>query len=170
MVANLTGLIGERESALGQGLAGLKVAVVAGTQSGNALMVAELVAKRLCGVAGARVELLPEGCEIDRALSEADVLVACVASHGEGDLPDEFLVAYCGLEARAPDLSHLRYGLIGLGDRTYSTFCGGAWKFDRLLQRLCARRAGEVCEIDASSQPFPDEEALLWLSGWLEEV
>jgi MioC protein len=32
---------------------------------------------------------------------------------------------------------------------------------------LCgARKVGDRLEVDASSQPLPDEEALTWVEGW----
>lgn len=113
------------------------------------------------------VSVVSEGQYPDGALAESNVLVACVASHGAGDVPDGFLETYQALMTARPDLSHLRYGLIGLGDRTYATFCGGAWKVDALLRQLGASRVGEPCTIDASIQPFPDEDALAWLEAWL---
>ncbi|MCI3133348.1 flavodoxin domain-containing protein [Phenylobacterium aquaticum] len=149
------------------GIGALRFAVLAATQSGNALLVADMVAERLM-LRGARTAcVIDEGLQPETVLAESDVLVACVASHGEGDVPDGFLDTYRALADGRPDLSHLRYGLIGLGDRTYTTFCGGAWKVDGLLQELGARRIGPPCTIDASSQPFPDEDALAWLEAWL---
>lgn len=150
--------------------AAFRFAVVAATQSGNAVLVADMVAARLADHGAAGVQSVPEGTVPTEALAESDVLIACVASHGEGDVPDGFLPAYEALAAQRPDLSHLRYGLIGLGDRTYETFCGGAWKVDALLQELGARRVGPPCLVDASAQPFPDEDALAWLARWLREL
>ncbi|MCR5879626.1 flavodoxin domain-containing protein [Phenylobacterium sp. J367] len=148
-------------------LGAIQFAVIAATQSGNALLVAEMVAARLTLRGAERVCLVGEGEYPAAALAQSDVLVACVASHGDGDVPDGFLETYQALIAERPDLSHLRYGLIGLGDRTYATFCGGAWKVDALLGQLGARRVGDPCTIDASIQPFADEEALAWLEAWL---
>lgn len=146
----------------------LRIAVLAATQSGNALLVADLIAERLVSLGARNVRSIPEGAIPNEVLADSDLLIACIASHGEGDVPDSFLPGYEALAAA--DLSHLRYGLIGLGDRTYTTFCGGAWKVDARLQQLGARRIGEVCAIDAAAQPFPDIEALDWLEPWLREV
>lgn len=143
------------------------VLVMAGTQSGNALLVAEVLSDALAARAR-EVRLLPEGETPDRAtLSQVDLLVACVASHGEGELPDSFEPVFEALSEAAPDLSHVRYGVVALGDRTYKHFCGGGHRFAALLDRLGARRVGEICEVDASSQPFPDDAASEWLEHWI---
>jgi len=157
-------------AAPGSSVCRLRFVVAAATQSGNAALVADLVSERLRVLGAASVVTLPEGSAPAAALSQADVLVACVASHGEGDVPDGFLEAYEALAKERPNLSGLRYGLIGLGDRTYSTFCGGASKVDELLRALGAERVGEICKIDASSQPFPDEDALAWLDPWTAQL
>jgi len=149
-------------------LESLRIAVLAATQSGNALLVADLIAERLISLGARSVRSIPEGAIPNAVLADSDLLIACIASHGEGDVPDSFLPGYDALAAA--DLRHLRYGLIGLGDRTYTTFCGGAWKVDSRLQQQGALRIGEVCAIDASAQPFPDIEALQWLEPWLREI
>ncbi|PZQ57753.1 MAG: flavodoxin/nitric oxide synthase [Phenylobacterium sp.] len=161
---------GDEAGAGDEALGELRFAVLAATQSGNALLVADMVAERLIRRGAKAAYVLDEGRYPGGDLADCDVLVACVASHGEGDVPDGFREVYQALIAGRPDLSHLRYGLVGLGDRTYATFCGGAWKVDALLQMLGARRIGEPCTIDASLQPFPDEEALAWLEAWLPEL
>lgn len=154
----------------GSSIGAQRFVVLSATQSGNAALVADLVAERLRALGAASVVVLPEGEAPVAEIREADVLVACVASHGEGDVPDGFLEAYEALARERPSLRGLRYGLIGLGDRTYSTFCGGAWKVDQLLRGIGAERVGEVCTIDASTQPFPDEDALAWLGPWTAQL
>lgn len=143
------------------------VLVMAGTQSGSALLVAEVVSEALAAAGAREVRLLPEGEMPDPALPQIDLLVACVASHGEGDLPDSFEPVFETLASAAPDLAHVRYGVVALGDRTYKHFCGGGHRFAALLDRLGARRVGRICEIDASSQPFPDDVASEWLKDWI---
>jgi len=143
------------------------VLVMAGTQSGNAMLVAEVVSEGLRAAGAREVQLLPEGESPDPALLHIDLLVACIASHGEGELPDSFEPVFETLSGAAPDLAHVRYGVVALGDRTYKHFCGGGHRFAALLDKLGARRVGEICEIDASSQPFPDDAASQWLEHWI---
>lgn len=153
-----------------RGVAGCSVLVLAGTQSGNALLVAEVLGERLLQAGALKVQMMPEGQTPDPAMADVDLLMACVASHGEGELPDSFQPVFDVLDGAACDLSHVRYGLVALGDRTYKNFCGGGARFEALLERLGARRVGEVCRIDASSQPFADEVANAWLSDWMTQL
>ena len=57
----------------------------------------------------------------------------------------------------------MRYGVFGLGDRTYAeTFNFGGKRFDEILTELGARRVGERHMHDASSGILPEETALEW--------
>ena len=96
-----------------------------------------------------------------------DVLLVICATHGSGDIPTNILPLAETLERERPDLSGHRYGIIALGDMTYQdTFCGGGKKVDKAFALCGARRLGDRLEVDASSQPLPDEEALGWVEGW----
>ena len=96
-----------------------------------------------------------------------DVLLVVCATHGSGDIPTNILPLAETLERERPDLSGHRYGVIALGDMTYQdTFCGGGKKLDKVFGLCGARRLGDRLEVDASSQPLPDEEALGWIEGW----
>ena len=148
----------------------LRFLVLAGTQSGNALLVAEVLSERLSEAGARRLDILPEGHAPDPRLPGIDVLLVCVATHGDGELPDAFMPIFEDLRSAAPDLANLRYGLVALGDRTYKQFCGGGQRVDALLTALGAKRIGDICEIDASSQPFPDEDAVTWLQQWLKQL
>lgn len=144
--------------------------IVVGTQSGNAAMVAETV-KTTLGRVGVNVELLPEDCADPVAVAKHRWLLVCCSSHGEGDVPDNLVLLMNALTGSEIDLSGVAYGVISLGDRTYSdTFCGGGRRVDSILSGLGARRIGDALEIDASTQPFPDESALVWLPGWIAQV
>jgi MioC protein len=143
-----------------------KIVILVGTESGNAQMVADVL----------KDEIETHGHDVsvtDRAESAADVsdheiaLVVC-ATHGNGDIPTNILGLVQNLEKNQPDLSVLRYGVIALGDQTYAdTFCFGGKKLDAAFAARGARRIGERLEIDATSQPFPDEEALQWVKNWV---
>jgi MioC protein len=141
------------------------ILILVGTESGNAQMVADAL-KPVLASAGHAVDVS------DKAASAADlvahdVLLVVCATHGSGDIPTNILPLAEILERERPDLSGHRYGVIALGDMTYQdTFCGGGKKLDKVLEQCGARRLGERLEVDASSQPLPDEEALGWIEGW----
>jgi len=167
LIEEASALPSEGQPSTARALRDCSVLVMAGTQSGNALLVAEVVSEALAAAGAREVRLLPEGEMPDPRLPQVDLVVACVASHGDGELPDSFEPVFDTLSAAAPDLGHVRYGVVALGDRTYKYFCGGGHRFAALLDKLGARRVGEVCEIDASSQPFPDDAASDWLKDWI---
>ena len=99
------------------------------------------------------------------------VFLICTSTYGQGDVPDNARALYEDLKAKRPDLSHVRYGVFGLGDRTYAeTFNFGGKRFDELLAELGARRIGERHMHDASSGVLPEETALEWCQEWLAKV
>jgi len=96
------------------------------------------------------------------------VFLVVTSTYGQGDVPDNAKSFYEDLKARRPDLSRVRYGVFGLGDRTYAeTFNFGGKRFDELLSELGAQRIGERVQHDASSGVLPEEMAAEWGEGWL---
>lgn len=92
-------------------------------------------------------------------------LIVC-STHGAGDYPDNFQPFVEQLTQGQPDLSTVKYGLIGLGDRSYDTFCAAARNIDNLLTELGAKRVGERLEVDVSQDPVPEDPAEQWLETW----
>jgi MioC protein len=141
------------------------ILILVGTESGNAQMVADAL-KPVLATAGHTVDVT------DKAAAKADleahdVLLVVCATHGSGDMPTNITPLAETLERERPDLSGHRYGVIALGDMTYQdTYCGGGKKVDKVLELCGARKLGRRLEVDASSQPLPDEEALGWIEGW----
>jgi MioC protein len=96
------------------------------------------------------------------------VFLIVTSTYGQGDVPDNAKSFYEDLKARRPDLSRVRYGVFGLGDRTYAeTFNFGGKRFDDILAELGAQRIGERVQHDASSGVLPEEMAVEWGEGWL---
>ncbi len=149
------------------------ILILVGTESGNAQMVADLLREELVKD-GHAVEV--EAKAMDKAkdkggaarLAERGVVLICCSTHGEGELPENIRPLCDALARNRPDLSHLRYGVIALGDQSYrETFCRGGKTIDALFASLGAERIGERLEIDACTQPLPDEEALDWAKEWV---
>ena len=141
------------------------ILILVGTESGNAQMVADAL-KPVLESAGHAVDATDKAASAADFLGNDVLLVVC-ATHGSGDIPTNILPLAEALERDRPDLSGHRYGIIALGDMTYQdTFCGGGKKVDRVFELCGARRLGDRLEVDASTQPLPDEEALGWVEGW----
>ena len=142
-----------------------KILILVGTESGNAQMVADAL-KPVLEAAGHAVDVSDKAGDA-ADLTSHDVLLVVCATHGAGDIPTNILPLAETLERDRPDLSGHRYGIIALGDMTYQdTFCGGGKKMDQVFELCGARRVGDRLEVDASTQPLPDEEALGWVEGW----
>lgn len=145
------------------------ILVLIGTESGNAQMVGDAVRDPL-EAAGHGVSISDRATHASEFAGHDILLVIC-ATHGSGDIPSNILPLHDTLARETPDLSPWRYGVIALGDMTYQdTFCGGGKQMDALLERLGARKIGERLEVDASTQPLPDEEAVTWVKAWAELV
>jgi MioC protein len=98
------------------------------------------------------------------------VFLICTSTYGAGDVPDNAQALYSSLETEAPNLSSVVYGVIALGDRTYKeTYCDGGKRFDALLTKLGARRAGDILLHDAGSGTLPEEVAAQWVVPWVEQ-
>jgi MioC protein len=147
---------------------GMKVTILVGTMTGTAQLVAQEL--ELAWDDGeTQVEtLLMEKADAGVFVRDG-VFLVCTSTYGQGDVPDNAKNLYEELKTKRPDLSRVRYGVFGLGDRTYAeTFNFGGKKFDELLGGLGAQRIGERVQHDASSGVLPEETAQEWGSEWLK--
>ncbi len=146
----------------------MQILMIVGSEMGNAEMTGDLVKDEL-EERGHDVELFSEGDAAEAALEDHEVLLLITSTTGLGDIPQNLEELFEELTEGRPDLSQLRFGLIGLGDRNYGdTFCGGPKKWLTLLAELGAELVGEALFLDATDNPAPDEDAIAWLPAWLE--
>jgi len=118
-----------------------------------------------------RVETLLMDRLDSSVFSRDGVFLICTSTYGQGDVPDNAKALYDDLRAKRPNLSGVRYGVFGLGDRTYAeTFNFGGKRFDDILAELGATRIGERHKHDASSGVLPEETALEWCQQWLAQL
>jgi len=152
----------------------MKLTLLVGTMTGTAQLVAqelELVWDNPGDDGGMQVETLLMEKTDANVFSREGIFLIVTSTYGQGDVPDNAKALYEELKSKRPDLSRVRYGLFGLGDRTYAeTFNFGGKRFDELLQELGARRIGERVQHDASSGVLPEEMAVEWGEGWLALV
>jgi MioC protein len=148
---------------------GLEIRILVGTMTGTAEMVAQEVQTTLENAGhSASVELMDNVTA--NVFQKGQLFLICTSTYGSGDVPDNAQALYASLESERPGLSHITYGVIALGDRTYKdTFCHGGLRFDKLLTELGARRAGEILKHDASSGTLPEELAAEWVIPWVEQ-
>ena len=147
-----------------------KISILVGTMTGTAQLCAQEMELAL-GDDDTEVEtVLMDGLDAS-VFSGNSVFLICTSTYGQGDVPDNARALYEQLKSARPNLSHVRYGVFGLGDRTYAeTFNFGGKRFDELLGELGAERIGERHMHDASSGILPEETALEWCQEWLRKV
>ncbi|MDM0118471.1 sulfite reductase flavoprotein subunit alpha [Variovorax arabinosiphilus] len=73
-----------------------------------------------------------------------------VSTFGEGDPPDTARAFARGFARLGPDLRHLQYGVLALGDRRYAAFCGFGRKLDHDLRTQSAQALFPMVEVDAN--------------------
>jgi MioC protein len=148
----------------------MRINILVGTMTGTAQLCAQEMELTL-GDDDVQIEtLLMDQLDASVFVREG-VFLVCTSTYGQGDVPDNARALYEDLKAKRPNLAHVRYGVFGLGDRTYAeTFNFGGKKFDELLAGLGAERIGERHMHDASSGILPEETALEWCQEWLAKV
>lgn len=148
----------------------MKINILVGTMTGTAQLCAQEMELALDDE-GTQVETLLMDDLDSSVFSREGVFLICTSTYGQGDVPDNARKLYEDLEKSRPDLSRVRYGVFGLGDRTYAeTFNFGGKRFDEALEALGAQRIGERHQHDASSGVLPEETALEWCSEWLSKA
>jgi len=148
----------------------MKVTILVGTMTGTAQLCAQEMELALDDGETEVATRLMDGLD-SAVFSDDSVFLICTSTYGQGDVPDNARALYEHLQSARPDLSRVRYGVFGLGDRTYAeTFNFGGKRFDEILTELGARRIGERHMHDASSGILPEETALEWCQAWLAKV
>lgn len=138
------------------------VLIVVGTQTGNGEIVADAVADRL-GALGFAAHVLDLAEAVPEDLAAYTQLVAVTCTWSGGTYPDNAVAFAEALDALAPDLSGLAYGVIGLGDRDYDPFYQtAARRLDARLASLGARCALAIHEIDGGPTPADVAAACDW--------
>ena len=145
----------------------MKVTILVGTMTGTAQLCAQEMELALDDGETEVATLMMDG--LDSAVFKREgVFLICTSTYGQGDVPDNARALYEHLQSAKPDLSQIRYGVFGLGDRTYAeTFNFGGKRFDDILCELGAQRIGERVQHDASSGVLPEETAQEWGVEWL---
>ena len=148
----------------------LQINILVGTMTGTAQLCAQEMELALDDGETRVATLMMDGLDAS-VFAREGVFLVCTSTYGQGDVPDNARALYEDLKAKRPNLAGVRYGVFGLGDRTYAeTFNFGGKRFDELLAALGAERVGERHMHDASSGVMPEETALDWCQDWLAKV
>src|ERR671914_1941406 len=110
----------------------MKVTILVGTMTGTAQLCAQEMELALDD-GETEVETLMMDNLDSSVFSKNSVFLVCTSTYGQGDVPDNARALYEDLKAKRPKLSHVRYGVFGLGDRTYAeTYNFVGKRFDEL--------------------------------------
>jgi NADPH-dependent sulfite reductase flavoprotein alpha-component len=140
--------------------AGTGPLVLWASQTGNAEDFAARVAGRL---ADARLLNMDEAALTD--LSAGGDVVIVTSTFGDGGPPDNGADFWMRLGSEeAPSLDGVRYAVLGIGDRSYDSFCGHAQSLDRRLADLGATKLVERAECEA----YDDEPIMRWADRIVE--
>lgn len=149
----------------------MKINLLVGTMTGTAQMCAQEIELALDGEDLQMATLLMDKLDPSVFADRDAVYLVCTSTYGQGDVPDNAKALYEALCAHKPDLSGVRYGVFGLGDRTYAeTYNFGGKRFDDILTELGAERIGDRLMHDASSGTLPEEIAIEWAEAWVAKV
>ncbi|WNN44308.1 MULTISPECIES: FMN-binding protein MioC [Winslowiella] len=139
------------------------ITLISGSTLGSAEYVAEHLAEKL-EEAGFTTETF-HGPELEE-LPQQGVWLVVTSTHGAGDLPDNLQSLFDEITEQQPDLSALRYGAVGIGNREYDLFCGAIDKMDSLLTARGAKRIGDRLDIDVMEHEIPEDPAEVWVESW----
>jgi MioC protein len=145
----------------------LEINILTATMTGNAKMVAEEI-ELTYGDDETKITVI-EMDKLDASVfDKSGIFLICTSTYGQGDVPDNGRDFFDGLSIDTPDLSKVRYGILGLGDRTYKdTYNHAGMKFEELFKQLGAQMIGERGMLDAANGNLPEDEGVEWMAGWL---
>ena len=144
-----------------------QITILVGTMTGTAELVAQDVEPELQN-AGFDVEIIDmDGLDID-VFERPGLFLICTSTYGQGEVPDNAVDFYEKIQSSKPDLSHIKFGVIGLGDSTYSdTYNFGGERFEKALTDCGAGQIGQRMKHNASSDELAEEMAITWIADWI---
>lgn len=145
------------------------IQILVGSVTGTAERIADLAAERLQTL-GHQVTVNRFAQLDDLLRSPEEVLLICTSNTGSGDLPDNLQPLYVQLTREFPPIAGRLYGLINLGDSSYTTFGAAGQAMDDAFADLGAQRIGEPLVLDASSGDDPEPLTEDWVANWATQL
>jgi len=139
-----------------------------GTVFGGAEGVAEALNEELTN--NGHTVVLHNPGSVAEFLSSSNIII-CTSTTGTGDIPDGLDGLYFELKETFPLIPQINFAVVGLGDSSYgATFCYAGFRFDDLLEELTGKRVMEYFRIDAMETFEPEEDALVWLKDYMQQL
>lgn len=143
-----------------------KLNILFGSHTGNCEALADNLASRAKD-RGIEVEVSDMASFKARNLKKVKNLAVIVSTHGLGEPPIQAEDLHKYLHGKkAPNLSHVQFSVLALGDSSYVDFCQTGKDFDAVLEKLGARRIAvrQDCDVDY------EDEAEAWQMNFLNEL
>lgn len=146
----------------------MQIALLYGTETGNAEMLAEDIAAHLSDHDASVTNL----SDFDPADFDTDTFYIIVCStYGDGELPASAQPFAEKMEAQKPSLDGIRFAVFGMGDSEYpETFNFGGKRMEELLAGAGAELVGERVTHNASGDDMADDLALPWVDDILAQA
>ncbi|BBF06431.1 FMN-binding protein MioC [Haemophilus influenzae] len=90
------------------------------------------------------------------------------STHGAGELPDNLKPLFDELVDNQKDFSDVCFGVVGLGNSDYDTFCYAAEQVEQTLQAKSAVKICETLKIDVLNVDDQESYAEEWLPSFIE--
>jgi sulfite reductase (NADPH) flavoprotein alpha-component len=149
-------LAGQNTAAALPATAQAGLTILFGSQTGNARHVAEALAKQAQGK-GITAKVVDMAEYKTTQLKNEQYLIIVTSTYGEGEPPENAIGLHNFLfSKKAPQLSGLKYAVLGLGDTSYEFFCKTAQDFDQRLAELGATSVQARTELDVDYQAQAD--------------
>lgn len=129
---------------------GEPVWILYGSHTGKCERLAKVTSERLSGL-GITVHVSDMGSFKTRALQNIRKLLVIVSTHGIGEPPAQAAEFYDFLHGKkAPELRHIQYSVLVLGDMGYVQFCQTGKDIDLALEKLGGERITPRvdCDVD----------------------
>ncbi|SEO98804.1 MioC protein [Salinihabitans flavidus] len=145
----------------------MKLAILYGTETGNAEMLAEDLTAELEGANEVDCHNLADFAPADFA-PDTFYLLIC-STYGDGELPASAQPFAEVMEAEKPDLSAIHFAIFGMGDSEYDeTFNHGPKRLAELMAAHGANQIGDRIAHDASGADMAEDLAFPWAEAVIE--
>lgn len=141
-----------------------KLCIISGSTLGNAEEVAEALYEIL---ENEDIELdIFHGPNLNEVKDYSHWLIV-TSTYGAGEIPDNLLPLFQDIINKNLDLSKLKFGIVGLGDSNYDTYCHAVDKATQILKDHFATELASPIKIDVTTTMDPESVAEEWLPSFL---
>ncbi|MGJ8664189.1 MAG: flavodoxin domain-containing protein, partial [Marinicella sp.] len=143
-----------------------QLTILYGSQTGNSESVA-IQLKETAEATGLQTELFSLADFTVKNLAKKSYITLVISTHGEGEAPDDAELFYEQLfSKKAPELTHLNYSVLALGDSSYELYCQTGKEIDDRLADLGATRFNDRIDCDVDFEA----EANLWVNAVVKRL